>query len=120
MVLALSQGEETLEIFEVVEKFLYLGTKMNSQGRLDRELANRISKANQIYYSIGNRVIGHRDAGQETKLYIILLGNHLSRVMAAEMSYFRRVAGKTRRGHVRNERIREDIKILTLKITLKK
>jgi hypothetical protein len=36
-------------------------------------------------------------------------GKEISRINAAEMKCFRRIAGKTRRGRIHNERIREDL-----------
>lgn len=142
-ILVLSRDEEETvevvcngEVLEVVENFIYLGSNINKQGKIDGEIANRIAKANQIYYSICNSIVGHRDVGQETKLHIyksvylptltygseswIMLDKQVSRITGAEMRYLRRVVGKTRRDHVRNERIRAELKTPALKNILEK
>jgi hypothetical protein len=90
---------------------------------MDKEINNRIKKANQIYYEINNRVLGTKEVNPNTKIQIYksvhiptltygteswpLTTKHENRIIATEMKFLRRIVGKTRRDKWRNNIIRE-------------
>jgi hypothetical protein len=41
-----------------------------NDGRTDREINNRIKKANQMYYEINNKVLGKKEVDPKTKIQI--------------------------------------------------
>jgi hypothetical protein len=45
---------------EVVEQYSYLGVIITNGGRIDKEINNRIKKANQIYYEVNNTILGKK------------------------------------------------------------
>jgi hypothetical protein len=57
-------NETTLE---VVEQHSYLGVISTNDGRIDKEINNRIKKANQIYYEINNTILGKKEVEPKTK-----------------------------------------------------
>lgn len=126
------RGEE----LEMVEEYTYLGTVISRNAKMDNELSNRIKKANNIYYHICNTVVGKREVENAVKLHIfkavylptllygseswVPLDRHMSRIQAAEMKYLRRMAGRTRRDRIRNEKIRQDLGVSDVKHALEK
>ena len=58
-------NETTLE---VVEQYSYLGVIITNDERTDKEINNRIKKANQIYYEINNTVLGKKEVDPTTKI----------------------------------------------------
>lgn len=132
-ILHVGRHEEEVQVYcngeqlEVVEDYTYLGTVVDRSGKVDSELSQRIGKANTVYYQICNTVVGKREVGRDVKLHIfksvylpillygaeswIMTDRQKSRVTAAEMKFLRRIAGKTRRDCIRNERIREDLDV---------
>nr|XP_024216669.1 uncharacterized protein LOC112210741 [Halyomorpha halys] len=46
------------------------------------------------------------------------LDNHVGRIMSAEIRFLRRIVGTTRRDCVRNERIREDLDVKSVRHTI--
>ena len=58
------------KIMEQVENFEYLGTIINSKGKIDMEINHRINKANQIYYQINQTLIGKKEINNATKIRI--------------------------------------------------
>jgi hypothetical protein len=97
-----------------------------SNGKIDAEINNRISKANRIYFQINNTVIGKKEVQTETKMQLCksvcvpILGyaaaswatrsTNENRITAAEMKLLRRSLGKTRRDRCRNATVREQLK----------
>jgi hypothetical protein len=47
-----------------------LGVIITNDGRIDKEINNRIKKANQIYYEINNMVLGKKKVDPKTKILI--------------------------------------------------
>jgi hypothetical protein len=60
-------NETTLE---VVEQYNYLGVIITNEGRIDKEINNRIKKANQIYYEINHTTLGKKEIEPKTKIQI--------------------------------------------------
>nr|XP_014284774.1 uncharacterized protein LOC106686136 [Halyomorpha halys] len=131
-IVLIADNEKNLQQAE----YTYLGTVISRNGKVDQEISNRIKKANTIYYHICNTVIGKREIEKNVKVHIfktlylptllyeseswVPLDKHLSRVTAIEMRYLRRVAGRTRRDRIRNERTRQDVGTVSIKDTIEK
>jgi hypothetical protein len=110
-------------ILEVVEQYIYLGVIITKDGRIDKEINNRIKKASQIYYKINNTVLGKKEVDPKTKIQIYksvhiptltygaeswpLTTRHENRIIATEMKFLRRIVGKARMDNWINNRIRE-------------
>jgi hypothetical protein len=98
---------------------------ITNDGKIDKDINNRIKKANQIYYEINNTVLGKKGVDLQTKIQIYksvhipaltygaeswhLTTRHESRITATEMKFLRRIVGQTRRDKWRNNRIRETL-----------
>jgi hypothetical protein len=52
---------------DIMEEISYLGVVICSNGKIDAEMNNRISKANQIYYQINNTVTGKKEVQTKQK-----------------------------------------------------
>jgi hypothetical protein len=86
---------------------------ITNDGRTDKEITNRIKKANKIYYEINNMILEKKEVEPKTKIQIhksvyiptltyrveswLLTTKHESRIIATEMKFLRRTMGKTRR-----------------------
>ena len=84
-----------------------------SNGKIDVEINNRISKANQIYYQINNIVIGKKEVQTETQMqlcksvYVPILSSaadswatrskNENRITAAEMKFLRSLGKNKKR-----------------------
>ncbi|XP_066909445.1 uncharacterized protein [Halyomorpha halys] len=120
----------------MVEEYTYKGAVISRNGKVEQEISNRIKKRYTIYYHLCNIVIGKREVDKNVKVHIfkavylptllygseswVLLDKHLSRVTAVEMRYLRRVAGRTRRDRIWNERTRLDVGTVSIKDTIEK
>jgi hypothetical protein len=109
---------------EQTTSFEYSATIIHQNWTIE-EVLNRVRKTNNIYYQLNQTIFGKKETNTKTKLQVYptvmepsLLygseswparGKEISRINAAEMKYFRRIAGKTIRDRIRNERIREDL-----------
>ena len=118
------------ETLEVVEEFTYLGTVFTKNGKITREVQQRIKKATNVYYSINHTIISKKEITEKTKLQIynsvykptLTYGSESwpintkieKQVTAAEMKFLRRITNKTRRDHERNNKIRDDLKVTPL------
>jgi hypothetical protein len=85
---------------------------ITNDGRIDKEINNRIKKANQIYYEINNALLGKKEVDLKTKIqiyksvYILTLiygaeswpltTKHENRIIATETKFLR-IVGKGRR-----------------------
>jgi hypothetical protein len=63
----LKWNETTLE---VVDRYSYLDVIITNDGRIDKEINNRIKKANQIHNEINNTVVGKKEVDPKTKIQI--------------------------------------------------
>ena len=108
-----------------VEEFKYLGVLFTSEGRMEREIDRRIGAAAAVMQSLYRTVVVKRELSRSAKLSIyrsifvptLTYGHELwvmtertrSRVQAAEMSFLRRVAGRSLRDRVRSSVTREEL-----------
>ena len=108
MACPLRVGGETLP---QVEEFKYLGVLFTSEGRMEREIDRRIGAASAVMRSLYRSVVVKKELSQKARLCIyrsiyvptLTYGHELwvmtertrSRIQAAEMSFLRRVAGRT-------------------------
>jgi hypothetical protein len=53
----------------LVEQYNYLGVIITNDGK-NRQINNRIKKANRIYYEINNTVLGKKEVDLRTKIQI--------------------------------------------------
>ncbi|XDV39599.1 hypothetical protein PO909_008816 [Leuciscus waleckii] len=101
------------EFLPQVEEFKYLGVLFTSEGRMEREIDRQIGAASAVMRSLYRSVVVKKELSRKAKLLIYrsiyvptLTYGHELRVMtertrswiqAAEMSFFRRVAGQSLR-----------------------
>jgi hypothetical protein len=110
---------------EQTTSFVYLGTIIHQNGKIEEEVLRRVRKTNNIYYQLNQTMFGKKEINTKTKVQVYrtvmetsLLygseswparGKEISGINSDEMKCFRRIARKTRRDRIRNERIREDL-----------
>ncbi|KAK3539176.1 hypothetical protein QTP86_028667, partial [Hemibagrus guttatus] len=113
------------EVLPQVEEFKYLGVLFTSEGRMDREIDRWIGAAAAVMRSMYRSVVVKKELSQKAKLSIyqsiyaptLTYGHELwvmtervrSRIQAAEMSFLRRVAGRSLRDRVRSSVTREEL-----------
>ncbi|KAK3523553.1 hypothetical protein QTP70_002456 [Hemibagrus guttatus] len=113
------------EVLPQVEEFKYLGVLFTSEGRMDREIDRRIGAAVAVMRSMYRSVVVKKELSRKAKLSIyqsiyfptLIYGHELwvmtervrSRIQAAEMSFLRRVAGRSLRDRVRSSVTREEL-----------
>ncbi|KAK3514973.1 hypothetical protein QTP70_000742 [Hemibagrus guttatus] len=104
------------EVLPQVEEFKYLGVLFTSEGRMDRETDRQIGAAAAVMRSMYRFVVVKKELSRKAKLSIyqsiyvptLTYGHELwvmtervrSRIQAAEMSFLRRVAGRSLRDRV--------------------
>lgn len=105
-------------------EFKYLGTTFTEDGRMDREINLRCSKANQVLGQL-TPMLQHKKIPISTKRHLIqsifiptlcyqcqtwsLATNQKRKLVTMEMRCLRRAAGVTIRDKIRNEVIREKV-----------
>lgn len=115
---------------EQVNTFEYLGVTLEEQGHHETEINKRIEKANKVYHAMNKGFISKKEITKQTKMNVfkaiyrpiltygcetwVLTQRQKSKVQAAEMRYLRRVKGVTRQDRIRNDMIREELKIQPL------
>uniref|UniRef100_A0A8C9WAJ3 Reverse transcriptase domain-containing protein n=1 Tax=Scleropages formosus TaxID=113540 RepID=A0A8C9WAJ3_SCLFO len=113
------------ELLPQVEEFKYLGVLFTSEGKMERQVDRRIGAASAVMRSLYRSVVVKRELSRKAKLSIyrsiyvptLTYGHELwimtermrSRIQAAEMSFLRRVAGRTLRDRVRSSVTREEL-----------
>ncbi|KAK3574904.1 hypothetical protein QTP86_018369, partial [Hemibagrus guttatus] len=113
------------EVLPQVEEFKYLGVLFTSEGRMDREIDRRIGAAAAVMRSMYRSVVVKKELSRKVKLSIyqsiyvptLTYGHELwvmtervrSRTQAAEMSFLRRVAGRSLKDRVRSSVTREEL-----------
>ncbi|CAM4686377.1 unnamed protein product [Leuciscus chuanchicus] len=115
------------EFLPQVEEFKYLGVLFTSEGRMEREIDRRIGAASAVMRSMYRSVVVKKELSRKAKLSIyrsiyvptLTYGHELwvmtertrSRIQAAEMSFLRRVAGRSLRDRVRSSVTREELRV---------
>uniref|UniRef100_A0AAV2JL93 ribonuclease H n=1 Tax=Knipowitschia caucasica TaxID=637954 RepID=A0AAV2JL93_KNICA len=113
------------EVLPQVEEFKYLGVLFTSEGRMEHEIDRRIGAACAVMRSLYRTVVVKRELSRKAKLSIyrsifvpsLTYGHELwvmtertrSRIQAVEMSFLRRVAGRSLRDRVRSSVTREEL-----------
>ncbi|KAK3522195.1 hypothetical protein QTP70_027689 [Hemibagrus guttatus] len=106
------------EVLPQVEEFKYLGVLFTSEGRMDREIDGRTGAAAAVIRSMYRSDVVKKELSQKAKLLIyqsiyvptLTYGHKLwvmtervrSRIQVAEMSFLRRVVGRSLRDSVRS------------------
>ncbi len=110
-----------------VEEFKYLGVLFTSEGRMEREIDRRIGAASAVMRSMYRSVVVKKELSRKAKLSIyrsiyvptLTYGHELwvmtertrSRIQAVEMSFLRRVAGRSLIDRVRSSVTREELRV---------
>ena len=110
-----------------MEEFKYLGVLFTSEGRMEREIDRRIGAAFAVMRSMYRSVMVKKELSRKAELsiyrsiYVPILtyGHELwvmtertrSQIQAAEMSFLRRVAGRSLRDRVRSSVTREELRV---------
>lgn len=110
------------------EEYTYLGVKIDSHGRCEKEIQSRITKGKKIIGAL-NPILWSKNITHKTKKLIyssilesvILYGSEVwqinqqqeRKLLATEMDFWRRSARVSRLDHIRNERIREMMNVET-------
>ncbi|KAK3566846.1 hypothetical protein QTP86_004550 [Hemibagrus guttatus] len=114
------------EVLPQVEEFKYLGVLFTSEGRMgDHEIDRRIGAAAAVMRPMYRSVVVKKELSRKAKLSIyqsihvptLTYGHELwvmtekvrSRIQAAEMSFLRRVVGRSLRDRVRSSVTREEL-----------
>lgn len=115
------------ERIEQVSNFQYLGVTLEETGGQSMEVNRRIEATNRMYYALSKCLINKKEISRATKMKVyktiyrpiltfgceswVLSVQDISKIRAVEMKYLRRVKGITKRDRIRNEAIREELKI---------
>ena len=107
---------------ENVSEAVYLGVRFSEDGRMELELERRIGIAMSTVGAMKAKVFENRGLSWKAKMQVynamvvpmmtcgceswVLREKEKSRLQATKMSILRKVAGVTRRNHIRNEEIR--------------
>ncbi|KAI3356005.1 hypothetical protein L3Q82_017278 [Scortum barcoo] len=125
------------EVLPQVEEFKYLGVLFTSEGKMEREIDRRIGAASAVMRSVYRTVVVKKELSRKASklsiyrsIYVPTLtyGHELwvmtertrSRIQAAEMSFLRRVAGRSLRDRVRSSVIREELGVEPLLLRIER
>ncbi|KAI3352505.1 hypothetical protein L3Q82_005456 [Scortum barcoo] len=124
------------EVLPQVEEFKYLGVLFTSEGKIEREIDRRIGAASAVMRSVYRTVVVKKELSRKAKLSIyrsiyvptLTYGHELwvmtertrSRIQAAEMSFLRRVAGRSLRDRVRSSVTREELGVEPLLLRIER
>ncbi len=115
-----------------VEEFKYLGVIFTMEGRMEREIDRRIGAASAVMRSMYRSVVVKKELSCKAKLSIyrsiyvptLTYGHELwwtrSRIQAAEISFLRRVAGRSLSDRVRSSVTREKLKVEPLLLDIER
>ncbi|KAK3544435.1 hypothetical protein QTP86_012124 [Hemibagrus guttatus] len=124
------------ELLPQVEEFKYLGVLFTSEGRMDREIDRRIGAAASVMRSMYRSVVVKKELSRKAKLLIyqsiyvptLTYGHELwvmtervrARIHATEMSFLRRVAGRSLRDRIRSSVTQEELGVEPLLFHIEK
>ena len=116
------EGERVQNVKETV----YLGVKLSEDGKLESEVERRIGMTMQAVGAM-KKVYESREISREAKVAVfkavavptltygceswVLREREKSRLQAAEMRVLRKIAGVSRLDHIRNEMVRERLRV---------
>ncbi len=115
-----------------VEEFKYLGVIFTMEGRMEREIDRRIGAASAVMRLMYRSVVVKKELSCKAKLSIyqsiyvppLTYGHELwwtrSRIQAAEISFLRRVAGRSLRDRVRSSVTREKLRVEPLLLDIER
>ena len=112
---------------EQVNEFKYLGCVLDSKGKHEIEVNERINAAAKLYHALNKSFISKKEVSSQTKIKVFktifrpvllwgseswVLSKRLkSHIQAMEMKYLRRVKGVTRADKIRNDVIRSELEV---------
>ncbi|KAK3546694.1 hypothetical protein QTP70_031760, partial [Hemibagrus guttatus] len=115
------------EFLPQVEEFKYHGVMFMREGRMDRKLDRRIGAAAAVMRSMHRSVVVKKELSRKAKLSIyqsiyvptlsysrelwVMTERARSWIQAAEMSFLRKVAGRSLRDRVRSSATREELEV---------
>ena len=115
---------------EQVDHFRYLGVLIDNEGNQEKEMNERIHKANITYKTIKNTIINNRELSIKTKLTVyktivqpiltygseswIISNKYKSKLQATEMKVLRRIKGVTKMDKIKSQTIRDELEIRPL------
>jgi hypothetical protein len=115
-------GEENIE---QVTHFKYLGTTIESNGKQEIDINERVQKTIKTYHMMRQNFIKKKEISKKTKITIfktiyrpiltygsetwVLTRQMKSKIQAIEMKYLRAVKGITRRDRIRNTEVRKEL-----------
>jgi hypothetical protein len=132
-----NQTKETMKLdgndIKEVETFTYLGSCINKNGKIQNEINERKRKASNFHHLVKG-LIRNRDTNNKCKIdiykvyFILLYGaeswtctkREESKIQAMEMKFLREILGKTRRDKIKNDDIREQLKIDDIKYNIER
>jgi hypothetical protein len=108
---------------EQVEKFKYLGVILSRDGKMDEEIRERTAAAGRLFNAIKTPFLGKKEIPKKTKVEIFrkvavpvltysceswtTTTTQKSKIRCTEMRFLRKIEGKTRMDHIRNETFRQ-------------
>lgn len=118
------------EPLKIVRNFRYLGSEIADDGRISYEITRRLQKGGNFYQTVKHLIcdgkIPEKAKIMMYKMYyvpIMLYGaetwtmteREWSRMQAGEMRFLRAIKGKTRRDRIRNEDIRRELNMESIR-----
>lgn len=104
-----------------------MGTIIENNGKIEKEISERIGKVGTLYNYLRNPFFGKKEIPKEIKTQVyqkvirpsltygseswVLTKRNKSRIKAAEMRFLRKIQGITREDRIRNSVIVEELKI---------
>lgn len=120
---------------EQVESFKYLGSIIQNNGKIDKEINDRMGKTGRIYNMMKTTFLGKKEVPRKIKTKVVkkvvrptimyssetwtLTEKHKTRLNAMEMRFLRRIENKTKKDKIRNDTYRKNLQMepVTEKIT---
>lgn len=112
---------------EQVESFKYLGSIIENNGKIDKEINDRMGKTGRIYNMLKSTFLGKKEVPTKIKTEVVkkvvrptimyssetwtLTEKHKSRLNAMEMRFLRRIENKTKKDRIRNDTYRHNLQM---------